>query len=157
MKVNTIIQEIPVVLEDDPIQESERDKVIARLRLSIASRWNHAYDLKPHLPPVDWQRVIDETSVAIKGLIELHGEELPFAPDVMDIIPKESSADAVPMQDQALDDDKRSQSTASGSVQRMCLSHEFRWVDMPRGVWTVLQVGCLDRLNLGIFIIYLGG
>lgn len=139
-KVNEIIQGIP--LEENEQQEQLRDQEIVKLRKFIAQRWKDVYHLKTRLPDAEWNLVKDEFTSCIKGLIELHGDEIPFAPDLPDIaLPSHLSIEKQPVHDcEVLGSEKASSTTSS----RLSLEHSFYWVEMPHGVWTVLQARKLD-------------
>lgn len=138
-EVNEIIQGVPLVLEENEQQEQQRNQEVVKLRKFIALRWKHLYHCKTLLPDEDWNRIKDELTSCIKGLIELHGDEIPFAPDLFDIAPPShpASVEKVPIQedDEVLGSEKASSTTSS----RLSLEHSFYWVEMPEGVWTVLQ------------------
>ena len=140
--VKAIIQGIPVVLDENEVEERQRYQEIVKLRKFIAQRWKHAYQLKTCLPDGDWNRVKDELTSCIKGLIELHGDEIPFAPDLPDLAPPSHlSVEKTPIQDcEVLGSEKGSSTTSS----RLSLEHSFHWVEMPHGVWTVLQARRLE-------------
>ena len=142
MQIKEIIQSIPLVLEDDPAQEQVRDECIFRLRRQIACRWQHCFHLKTMIPTKDWERVKSEVAATIASLIELHASEIPFAPDMCDII-QQNQVEKIPVQD-TFETTPDNKSSTSGKTSRSCLEHEFRWIEMGQGVWTVLVVHWIE-------------
>ena len=133
--VNDIIEKIPVVLDDDDVAtEKARDMQIQNLRRVIAHRWVHLFEMKSQLPRPDWDGVCNEVSQCLSTLIEKHGEEIPFAPDMKQLVPLDEPCEVPPIQV-----DSTSSSGKDSQNSKVCMPHEFRWLELRKGVWTDLQ------------------
>lgn len=84
-----------------------------------------------------WRDMVESYASLIQSLIEMYGEDYIFAPDVPHIVPDAKSTELAPIQHNT--PNSKTSSTASSARSRTVLSHEFRWLEMPRGVWTVLK------------------
>ena len=133
--MNEIIRGLPVVLEDNPVEEAVRAQGICDLRRVVARRWQHLQYLRTYLPEDDWSRVKAELKATMTSLMDLYGAEIPFAPDMDQILPTEVM-EKVPVADAA--EVTQAESSASSQCSRYCLPHEFRWIEMKDGVWTVV-------------------
>lgn len=120
----------------DAAREGVRESGIRKLRLFVAQRWMDVFHLKDVLPEADFERVQTGVSASVAQLIELHGEDIPFAPDMKQIIPT-TLVERVPIAD-VVPSEKAS--CCSSSSSRFNLPHEWRWIEMNEGVWTVLVV-----------------
>eukprot|EP00438_Fugacium_kawagutii_P033690 Skav201146 [mRNA] locus=scaffold2068:98333:104766:+ [translate_table: standard] len=85
--INEMLAAIPLDLSDNAVKQRERKLSIDRLRIAIAQRWHQALQLRAVLPPDDWQRLKGEVSACMTTLLERNDDEIPFAPDMVDIAP----------------------------------------------------------------------
>ena len=139
-----IIASIPVVLEDDPVAEVAREQVIQSLRVKIAKRWKRILAIKSLLPLPDWTRIIDEMVACVAALVEECGNEIPFAPDMRDIISMPTTEkESTPVCDK--DSPGSSKASSTGST-RTCIPHEFRWLQLDEGVWTALKARGFEKV-----------
>lgn len=139
-KVNALISAVPLdhAEKGDPEYEV-RQRRLNDLRLCIAARWKQVFELQKQIPLKDWDRVQQELSSCISGLIDIHGEEIPFAPDMSAIV-SIGSSENVPLANAESSPSIKTSTSSSLSSLRQCLEHEFRWVEMNEGVWTVMIV-----------------
>ena len=135
--VKEMIQDIPEVDDNDERTAQTRDAAIASLRRVIARRWSHLYELRCSLPESQWNDLSNSVTACIASLVEKNAEEIPFAPDMKVLIPEVS--EYVPITKDDSPPEKSSKSISSTSSTRTCVPHEFRWLEMRHGVWTVLQ------------------
>lgn len=108
----------------------------------IAHRWKRLFELKTVLPSADWSRVAEEVESCVATLVEEYGGQIPFAPNLTDLVVPDGSTDHVPVADA---DSPDTSSTSTKSV-RTCIPHEFRWIAMDEGVWTCLKAMSSKRL-----------
>lgn len=134
--INDLIMAIPLGSDDDLAKEAERHMAIQRLRKAIAFRWNHLYNLKSQLPEPEWDTLCGEVQACMATIVEQNAlDDIPFAPDMKDIFPVGQS-DRIPITNDASSPSDKSSSVASS---RSCIPHEFRWLEMSQGVWTVMK------------------
>lgn len=138
--VNEILQNMPVLFEDDPVAEKRRDGEVAKLRSCIAQRWLHLFRLKSSMPHSEWAGLCEELTGCIAKFVEDNGDDIPYAPDMNRIVVLKDMTDHVPIQVEESPKQKSlSSASSSRSSAKMMLSHEFKWVEMRHGVWTVLK------------------
>lgn len=136
-----MIAKIPVVLGEDVAEEETRSLAIDDLRNVIAHRWLTLFRKKTMLPEPDFLAATTDLSACIASLVEQNLDEIPFAPDMKDIVPAEV-IERVPIQQgnsPNVSSSRKSVAASSCSSTRMCIPHEFRWVEMGQGVWTALK------------------
>ena len=147
-ELNAIMQSIPLDSDDDPAREEARRLGVNKLRVFVALRWEHVFHLKTLLPSSEWTRLSEEVSSCIRSVMDLHGDEFPWAPDMPDILVKEPE-NVIPLQtgDSETAKPERgssrrlSSSSTSSASSKQCLPHSFKWIEMREGVWTVLEAG----------------
>ena len=164
-----MISNVPEVIGVDPEGEKSRLKAIDGLRVCIAKRWGHVYHMQLSLAYDDFKSLVDDLLGCVSDLIERHGKDLPFAPDlscmtetfrdsclgtvVKVVEKKEGQGDDA----ESLALTKSENSLSSNASSRSCLPHEFRWVQMKEGVWTVIQalwVGKVECVVQSLFLVF---
>ena len=133
-ELEKLIASVPVVVSDDSFEEQTRHLAMCQVRRAVANRWNHLFALKDKLPLSDWERLRDEVSGCMASFVEQNDAEIIYAPDMKDLVLAELGEGA-PLQDTPQASDQAS----SSSSQRSCVPHEFRWLELRDGVWTVMK------------------
>lgn len=73
-----------------------------------------------------------------KLAVEEYGNNIPFAPDLNIVVPVRPCDEPVPIADQDQQSTPSSKASSTSSF-RACIPHEFRWIEMKAGAWTVLK------------------
>lgn len=144
-----LFKDIPVIFDDDPEQEEQREVAIWSLRREIAGRWIDILNRQKVLPPLEFQELVCTMRETLQSFMEIHGQEIPFPPEPVGL---DISADQVVAVAEKKDS---SQSTSSGSSKGALLPHAFRYLqNKDASVWTVLQAR-VPRIKRTLFIILL--
>lgn len=146
-----MISDVPEVLGIDPEGEKSRLKAIDGLRVCIAKRWGHVYHMQKSVALDDFKKLVEDLLGCVSDLMERHGKDLPFAPDLScfpdtfrdsclgTVVTVVENKEGQGEDGESVAISKSENSLSSNASSRTCLPHEFRWVQMKDGVWTVLQ------------------
>ncbi len=145
---------MPEVVGVDPAKQKQKSKAIDELRICIAHRWGQLGYLRSSmtLNLSDYKQLVEDLISSVGWLCEVHGQDLPFAPDLSCMTEKfRSNHFGHPNQEDQKDCDLSVVASTTGSEasssSRVVLPHEFRWLQMPDGVWTVLQATYFQKTS----------
>ena len=146
-ELDKLLAAIPLDFSEDPGEIAERNKALELVRNVIAKRWSYLLELKPKVPEVHFNIMVDRMKDTMTKLLEIHGTEIAFCPS------PDGSLLGSPLQDQpkasetALGDSGAS-STRCPSTQSngSVVPHEFKFLRVldaagTPSVWTCLKVG----------------